>query len=376
MKTPWKVGIIFDTAGHGRGSHGTHLAFRGLPGVEIAALADSRLDGIEERMNEAGAARHYQNWREMLDREELDIVVLGSREPGDHLEVIECAAAHGCHILCEKPMAADLETADRIVALATAGRIKIAIAHLGRYSLIFRTMKKLIEAGAIGRPLTFYGRGKEDERGGGEDLMVLGTHILDLGCYLFGAPETVTGHVYTAGRPLQRTDRTPTSEPIGPAAGDDIFAFFRFPGGINGLFESRRNLFQGKQVRMGITVAGSEGALAMRYDDGERFLRITHSPFPPEDEAHFEKVPLQEEWTIPGAEPIDYAKCRYMKYFVDNNRFAAWDLLQAITEDRPPLASAADARLVQEMIQGIYASQLAGGTLRFPLSDRKHPLED
>lgn len=72
----------------------------------------------------------------------------------------------------------------------------------------------------------------------------------------------------TAGRPLQRTDRTATSEPIGPAAGDDIFAFFRFPGGVNGLFESRRNLFRGKQVRMGITVAGSEGALAMRYDDG------------------------------------------------------------------------------------------------------------
>ena len=64
-----------------------------------------------------------------------------------------------------------------------------------------------------------------------------------------------------------------------------------------------------------------------------------------------------------------------VSYVVQRNG-AAWDLLQAITEDRQPRASAADARLVQEMIQGIYASQLAGETLRFPLSDRKHPLED
>ncbi len=376
MKKQWKIGIIFDTAVRERGSHGTHLAFLGLPDVKIAALADSNLDGIEERMRAAGGERHYVDWHEMIDREQPDIVILGSREPEKHTEAIEYAATRSCNILCEKPMTVDLEEADRIVAIAAEHRIKIAVAHLGRYALIFRTMKKMIESGAIGKPLTFYGRGKEDERGGGEDLMVLGTHILDLGCYLFGAPETVSGHVYSDGRPLRRTDRNTTSEPVGPVAGDDILAYFRFPGGVNGLFESRRDLFRGKQVRMGITVAGSEGALAMRYDSGERTLRLTHSPFPPEDEAHFEEVPLVEDLEIPGAEPIDYARFGFMKYFVDNNRFAAWDLMQAITEDRPPLASAADARLTQEMIQGIYASQLAGRVLQFPLTDRKHPLED
>ena len=84
-------------------------------------------------------------------------------------------------------MSADLDEADRIVHLAEKYHIRIAVAHLARYAPVFLTMKRMIESGAIGRPLTFYGRGKEDERGGGEDMIVLGTHILDLGCFLCGS---------------------------------------------------------------------------------------------------------------------------------------------------------------------------------------------
>lgn len=70
-------------------------------------------------------------------------------------------------------MSADLDEADRIVHLAEKYHIRIAVAHLARYAPVFLTMKRMIESGAIGRPLTFYGRGKEDERGGGEDMIVL-----------------------------------------------------------------------------------------------------------------------------------------------------------------------------------------------------------
>jgi hypothetical protein len=38
----------------------------------------------------------------------------------------------------------------------------------------------MIEAGQLGDILELRGRGKEDARGGGQDLMVLGTHIMDL----------------------------------------------------------------------------------------------------------------------------------------------------------------------------------------------------
>ena len=374
MERSWKVGILYDTACPGRGGHGTHLAFRGLPGVEIAALADSNCEGVGEKLAKTGAKRHYTTLAEMLDRENPDIVVCGSRVPEGRLDELEPVIRHGCHILCEKPLAATLEEADRLIALADEYGVKIAVAHLARHAQVFRTMKAMIEAGEIGRPLTFYGRGKEDERGGGEDFVVLGTHILDIGCFLFGAPEYVFADFTFEGRPLRPADRCATSEPLGPVAGDELMAYYRFPNGVRGFFESRKNL-SACGTRMGVTVAGTEGVLAMRYDGGRK-LRLCRSKLPPEDDAHFEEVELPAEPEIPGAEPIDLAAIGFIPYFAINNRRAAWDLLRAVEENREPAASARDARMVLEMIQGAYASQLAGGrAMTIPLTQRKHPLE-
>ena len=234
-------------------------------------------------------------------------------------------------------------------------------------------MKRMIESGAIGRPLTFYGRGKEDERGGGEDMIVLGTHILDLGCFLFGRPDSVFAEVTAGGRPLRRSDRSATKEPVGLAAGDSIMAFYHFPDDVRGIFESRRGLFR-NQVRMGITVAGTEGMLSVRYDN-ERKLRLSRTQFPPEDESAYEEVPLTEE-DIPGAAPLISPEDGPVpiKYFEQNNRFAAWDLIHAIAGNRAPAASAQDAQFTLEMIYGVYASQLEGRRIALPLSNRTHPL--
>ncbi len=233
-------------------------------------------------------------------------------------------------------------------------------------------MKKMIDEGAIGKPLTFYGRGKEDERGGGEDMIVLGTHILDIGTYLFGAPESIFAEVTVDGRPLKRTDRSKTKEPLGPVAGDNIFAHLHYPNSVRGLFESRKGLFKEKgQVRMGVTVVGTEGTLSVRYD-GVRKLRFSRSQFPPEDETGYAEIPLTEDRVIPGAGPMDF---NFMWYYMENNRYAAWDLMHAIEENRQPLANAYDARLLIEEMNAVYASQLEGKVISLPLEDREHPLE-
>ena len=370
MNRPWKIGIVFDTKKIYLGGHDTHLAFRGLPNAEVVALADSNTEKIEERMAAIRAKRHYTDFIEMFDREKPDIAVLTSRSPVDHYTQIRAAAERGIHVLCEKPMTNDLKEADELIRLAEKHNVKIAVALLARHALVFRTMKRMIEEGAIGTPLTFYGRGKEDERGGGEDMVVLGTHILDLGCFLFGNPESVFAEVSVDGRPLRRSDRSITKEPLGPVAGDNVFATLHFSNGVRGIFESRKGLFR-KQVRMGVSVAGTEGILSVRYDN-DRKLRLSRTPFPPEDESVYEEVPLIETRTIPGAEVPDFG---YLKYFTDNNRFAAWDLMRAIEEDRQPEANAYNARTTLEIINGVYASQLAGRVIPLPLKDRKHPLE-
>jgi len=393
MAKIWKVGILKDTSKPMLGLHGLHNAFRGLPNVEVVAHVDSNVDDLAAKLDASGAKRHYTEFEEMLEKERPDIVVVSSRLPADHLPQIKIAAERGCHVYCEKPMAANLTDADEIVRIAERTRVKICMAHPARYNLSFLTMKKMIADGEIGVPLTAIGRGKCDHRGGGEDMIVLGTHILDLMNFFFGAPERVMADVAREGRPIVKSDREEkTVEAIGPSAGDDVFASFRFKNGVRGTFESRRGLANPdiyktpSPLNMGLCVVGTKGALSMRFKDfpwePEERLRVSRRPGPIEDGATFEEVPLVETREIPGAVPLDFSRCGRMDVpgaltlFLASNRFAAWDLICSIEEDRLPVSNVYNALLTQEMIQGIYASGLSGSVVKFPLASRKHPLED
>ena len=163
-----------------------------------------------------------------------------------------------------------LPEADEIVRIAEGAHIKIALAYYCRYDLPYLVMKQMIEAREIGEPVAIHGRGKNHHRGGGEDLITLGTHVLDLETFLFGQPEYGFADVTANGRPIARSDvNRDIVEPIGPAAGEDVYACFRFPGGVRGLFESRHGLSQDAPAsHMGITVTGTGGSLSIRFEDG------------------------------------------------------------------------------------------------------------
>lgn len=385
MKT-WKIGIVKDTSKPMLGLHGLHVAFRGLPNVQVVAHVDSNTQNIKQKMAATQAQRHYTSLSQMLDQEHLDIVVLCSRHPDDHLPQIKMAAQQGVHLYCEKPMTRSLDEADQIIELAKKHRIKIGMAHPTRYALAFRTMKEMIHAGKIGTPLTAYGRGKCDHRGGGEDLIVLGTHILDLQTFIFGDPESVWADVTTKGKPIDQTSRIKTVEPLGPVAGDSIFACFNFANDMRCIFESRRNLLHAPSghIHMGLTVVGTKGTLSLRFNDSfdaTHTLRISRTPSPPEDHAQYEEVPLNETRVIPDAQPLDDSlsgkpDIPREPFFLQANRFAAWDLMQAIKEDRMPISNLHNARLALEMIYGIYASQLTGHRIEFPLTHSIHPLKN
>jgi len=381
----WRVAILKDTSKPMLGLHALHVAFRGLPNVEVVAHVDSNPADIEKKMAATQARRHYTDFIEMLDQEHPDIVVLCSRHPGDHFTQIQAAAERGFHVYCEKPMTADLTEADRIVDLVERHKIKLCVAHPARYSLPYLTMKEMIRRGDIGTPFTAYGRGKCDRRGGGEDLMVLGTHILDLQAFLFGPPERVWADVKINGRPIVPGDPAETVEPIGLAAGDDLFACVNYPNGVRGVFESRRGLAGVSQgvVQMGLAVAGTEGMLAMPFNDAAQpvaRLRRCRTTSPLAWGVDYEEVPLTETRATPGAEPLDFALCGQpdipqAPFFLEANRFAVLDLMQAIAEDRQPVSNVWTARATLEMIYGIYASSLGRSAIPFPLRDRVNPLE-
>ena len=98
-----------------------------------------------------------------------------------------------------------------------------------------------LRAGKFGKLLWTRARPKDDARGGGEELLVHGTHWFDLMIDIGGPPRWVSSHITVAGRDAVRADRREGSEPVGPVAGDNIAAVFGFDGGVRGLFDSTAN---------------------------------------------------------------------------------------------------------------------------------------
>src|SRR5262249_8700074 len=151
-----------------------------VPETEVIAVADEDERGRADAAKRTGAQRAYADYQAMLDKEKLDIVAVAPRWLDCHRDMVLDAAQRGCHIFLEKPLCRMLAEADEMVAACERHHVKLAIAHQTRYSPRLERVQELIGEGRIGQILELRGRGKEDARGGGEDLMVLGTHIMDL----------------------------------------------------------------------------------------------------------------------------------------------------------------------------------------------------
>lgn len=382
-----QIGIINDRSRPSLGLHGLHTAFHGLPGVELAALADGLDDGVENVRQQLGAKRRYRTMEEMFAAEKLDIAVICSRAPSDHAGQIKAALQHNCHIFCEKPLTANLQEAAQLVKLVKNSGLKLCMAHPGRYATPFLTIKKLIEQNEIGDIVSVETYGKSDHRGGGEDLMTLGTHMLDLMVFLFGPAESVMAELRTGGKPSPRSERTATVEEIGPCAGEEIFADFRFAHGIRGTFFSKKGLADYHDsrgsTRMGMAVVGTKGILSTRFTDmmPDFPVRLGRNCYPAAyGDGEFIDIPDMEAREIPGARELDADYLRQFSipqtiFFRRANRFAAWDLIEAIRKNRQTVSNVNNGYAALEMIYGIYASHCQEKLIHFPLEDIRHPLE-
>src|SRR5262249_29158641 len=162
----------------------------------------------------------------------------------------------------EKPMAPTLADCDAIVAACERSHTKLAIAFQTRYSPRYERVKEMVAAGAIGEVLELRGRGKEDRRGGGEDLMVLGVHIMDLCRGLLGEPAWCFARAGEGGRPVGRGQARPGAEGLGLLAGDRIDAIYGFSHpAVVAHFATARPKEPGQ--RFGLQILGSRGRISL-----------------------------------------------------------------------------------------------------------------
>jgi predicted dehydrogenase len=364
----FRVGIIGSTK-RGDYGHGLDRAFEDVERFDVVAIADDNAEGLKAAGKRLKVDRQYADFRKLLAQEKPDIVSIGPRWLTDRVAMVQAAAGAGCHIYCEKPFAATLADADAMAEACRKARIKLAMAHQFRAVPPVRKALADLQAGKFGKLIRLTARPKDDERGGGEELIVHGTHLFDLMIACVGLPRWVSGHVTVGGRDITPKDRREGSEPVGPVAGDAVTAWFGFDNGVCGSFQSRAGLHRAGRALYGLLLECETASLLVR-SPGDVFIYPAPLPQPEDAKAAWQKVWV-EDWHFTA----EHKPRPSSDWIHRGNQVLSRDLTEAVENDREPASGLESALRVTEMIQGVYTSHFAGGArLSLPLKERKHPL--
>ncbi len=334
--TPYRVAII--GAGAIVTSHISALRAAGER-VEIVAAVD-----IDEARVKAFCAEHniphwYTNTTEMLSAMQPDLVHIIT-PTGTHFDLtIECLEA-GAWVYCEKPLCASLAQFDQLTeAEARTGRYVSTVLQW-RFGSAARHVKRLIEAGAMGRPmigvcqtlwyrgLDYYQvpwRGKWTTETGGATV-TLGIHLMDLFLWLFGDWQTIQAMAATLDRPIEVENVS--------------MALVRFENGALG------------------TVATS--AVSPRQ---ETYLRLDFQRATVEVSALYRYSNANWSFSIPDGSPDAEALAQWQAIEQDtagSHDVQLAELLDCMDRGERPFVSGSEARRVVEFTASLYKSAFTG----------------
>jgi predicted dehydrogenase len=362
----WRVGVIGHT-GRGNYGHGLDTVWLSLPETKIVGLADADKDGRERTRRKLGMVPGFAEYQQMIKQVQPDIVAVSPRHVDQHRDMVLAAIEGGARgIYCEKPFCSTPHEADEIVSACKRSGTRLAIAHRNHYHPVLPVATVAIKEGAIGKLLEIRCRGKEDARGGAQDLWVLGTHLLDLVRHFAGNAVACSAVLLAGERPVTKKDVVAGAEGLGPIAGDRLHARYEMECGIPMYFDSIRNAGV-KEANFGLQLVGTEGLIDFRIDIEPLAHFVPGNPFRPTAKPR-PWVPISSAG-IGKPEPIDNVKRLVSKHILSTR-----DLLASITEDRSPLSSEEDGRAIIEMIHAAFASHVKNGQrVQLPLADRQHP---
>lgn len=122
--------------------------------VAVCDVSDENINVMFERSvltaEEAGSIRRYADYREMLDKEEPELVSIAlpsGLHAGCALEVIN----RKINVIIEKPIAMSLTDADAIIAAADKNGVVVSACHQNRFNIAVQEMRSALEAGRFGK---------------------------------------------------------------------------------------------------------------------------------------------------------------------------------------------------------------------------------
>jgi predicted dehydrogenase len=179
-----RIGVI------GAGAFGRrHIETIGRePLCEVAAIADPTPEAAAFARQNGFA--HYANFDDMLADAKLDAAIIATPN-AMHVPAGLACAAHGVHMLIEKPIAETVEAARQLSDSAQRAGVALLVGHHRRYNPVIAKAREIVQGGAIGRltavaalwllqkPSSYYEIGWRVQREGGGPLLINLVHDID-----------------------------------------------------------------------------------------------------------------------------------------------------------------------------------------------------
>ena len=359
------IGYAFMGKAHSHAWRNVAALRPGAPGVRQQVLVGRDADAVAAAAGQYGWTESATDWREVLDRDDIDIVDVCV--PGHlHAEVAIAALEAGKHVIAEKPLANTMAEAEKMVATAKAARERGVHSMVGfnyRRVPALALAKRHIAAGRLGdvrqvrvsylqdwladdaAPMTWRLR---RELAGSGALGDLASHAVDQVRFLLGQEVTAVNAITHTFVP----QRTGADGPEEVTVDDAAWGTLRTDGGAVVSLEVTR-MATARKNALGIEVYGSNGAL--RFD----LESLNHLDVCLDGADSFSRqlVTEQDDPYIDGWWPPGHI-LGWDATFTNQ----ASDFLAALAAGREPTPSFEDGIAVQRVLAAIEASSARGGS--------------
>lgn len=209
-QSPEPSELRIGTIGAGGIVNGAHIPQYTQAGYRIVGCADINQEAAEATKTRWNLDVATVDYRDLLDRSDIDVVLVAVRAEGRR-EIVRDAVAAGKHVMLEKPFAHSYADAIAMVEAADQARVKLAVNQNRRWMPMHYATRRLIDSAWIGQPFLaiYQGRSNQEylvgtwyEQHRHFLLIEFCVHQLDLLVYWMGEPESV--YATTSRSPEQR----------------------------------------------------------------------------------------------------------------------------------------------------------------------------
>lgn len=339
---------------------------------EIVAFCDIIVERAQKGAKEYGTpdAKVYEDYHELLKDEAIDVVHVCTPNVA-HCPITVAAFEAGKHVLCEKPMAATTEDAQKMMDAWKKSGKKFTIGYQNRFRKDTQTLYKACQAGDLGeiyfakahairrRAVPTWGVFPDKAKQGGGPLIDIGTHALDITLWMMDnyEVESVTGSVFEKLGHLEEATKGNMFGPWDPKTyevEDSAFGYIKMKNGAAIFLEAAWAINMRKSIEAATTLCGTKAGAeidgGMSKAQGEYdliFNKTSHDQLTEETLSAGGSIAFFEG----GSDKPEDIECKQ------------W--MEAILNDKEPLVKPEQAFMVTKILDNIYKSSAEGREIKF-----------